>query len=145
MKIVLTADGSAYTTKAAHYLSTHIGVFGAGAELHVVTVTPPLPQGLAASNARRLLGEEAVNRYYAEEADAALRPAEKVLSDAAIPFRSHRLVGTVAEEIAGFAEKNQVDLIVMGSHGHGALANAIMGSVATKVLAATTVPVLLIR
>ena len=37
------------------------------------------------------------------------------------------------------------DLLVMGSHGHGALANLVMGSVATNVLAHCGVPVLLVR
>jgi len=36
-------------------------------------------------------------------------------------------------------------MIVMGSHGHGALQNLVMGSVATKVLAVTKVPVLIVR
>jgi len=34
---------------------------------------------------------------------------------------------------------------VMGSHGHGALANLTLGSVSTKVLARCGVPVLLVR
>jgi nucleotide-binding universal stress UspA family protein len=33
----------------------------------------------------------------------------------------------------------------MGSHGHGSLGNLVMGSVATKVMAHTKVPVLLVR
>ena len=33
-------------------------------------------------------------------------------------------------------------LVVMGTHGHTALGNLVMGSVATKVLAARKVPVL---
>jgi len=33
----------------------------------------------------------------------------------------------------------------MGSHGHGSLGNLVMGSVATKVMAHTQVPVLLVR
>jgi len=36
-------------------------------------------------------------------------------------------------------------LVMMGSHGHGALANLVTGSVATKVLALSKVPVLLVR
>jgi nucleotide-binding universal stress UspA family protein len=36
-------------------------------------------------------------------------------------------------------------MIVMGSHGHGALANVVLGSVTTKVLAIATVPVLIVR
>jgi len=42
-------------------------------------------------------------------------------------------------------KENVIDMIVMGSHGHGALRGLMMGSVATKVIAATTVPVLIIR
>ncbi|HWS05017.1 MAG TPA: universal stress protein, partial [Burkholderiaceae bacterium] len=37
------------------------------------------------------------------------------------------------------------DLVIMGSHGHSALANLVMGSVATQVLAHCHVPVLLVR
>jgi len=33
----------------------------------------------------------------------------------------------------------------MGSHGHGAVANLLMGSVASRVLAHGKVPVLLVR
>ena len=36
-------------------------------------------------------------------------------------------------------------LIVRGSHGHSSLGNLVMGSVATKVLAGCSTPVLLIR
>ena len=36
-------------------------------------------------------------------------------------------------------------MIVMGSHGHGAFAGVVIGSVTTKVLATATVPVLVIR
>jgi len=37
------------------------------------------------------------------------------------------------------------DLVMMGSHGHSALGNLVMGSVATQVLAHCKVPVLLVR
>jgi nucleotide-binding universal stress UspA family protein len=54
-------------------------------------------------------------------------------------------IGSAGEEIAKFAENGQFDLIIMGSHGQGSFSNLVMGSVATKVLAACKVPVLLIR
>ena len=47
--------------------------------------------------------------------------------------------------VAKIAESGRYDLLVMGSHGHGALGNLVMGSVATQVLANCTVPVLLVR
>jgi nucleotide-binding universal stress UspA family protein len=36
-------------------------------------------------------------------------------------------------------------MIAMGTHGHTALANLVMGSVATKVLAVSKIPVLLMK
>jgi nucleotide-binding universal stress UspA family protein len=54
-------------------------------------------------------------------------------------------VGHAPEVIAKQAKKIKADLIIMGSHGHGNLMNLVTGSVATQVLARSTVPVLLVR
>ena len=54
-------------------------------------------------------------------------------------------VGSAGETISKLASSGKFDLVVMGSHGHGALANLVMGSVATQVLAHCRVPVLLVR
>ena len=47
--------------------------------------------------------------------------------------------------IAKVAESGKFDLLVMGSHGHGAVMNLVMGSVATQVLAHCRVPILMVR
>ena len=47
--------------------------------------------------------------------------------------------------IAKLAEDGRFDMVVMGSHGHGAWANLVMGSVTTQVLANCKVPVLIVR
>ena len=54
-------------------------------------------------------------------------------------------VGPAGELIARAASEGGFDLVLMGSHGHGALANLVLGSVATQVLARCQVPVLLVR
>jgi nucleotide-binding universal stress UspA family protein len=43
------------------------------------------------------------------------------------------------------AEKRQVDLIVMGSHRHSVLADAMLGTTTLKVLQQATIPVLVVR
>ena len=53
--------------------------------------------------------------------------------------------GPAADTIAEFAQTEKPDLIVMGTHGHTALGNVLLGSVATGVLARCRVPVLLVR
>ena len=54
-------------------------------------------------------------------------------------------VGAVGETIAKVASEGNFDLLVMGSHGHGAIATLIVGSVTTQVLARCAVPVLIVR
>ncbi len=60
-------------------------------------------------------------------------------------FAVEKRVGDPAEEIVACAVAGRFDLIVMGTHGHTALANLVMGSVATKMLARSKVPVLFMR
>jgi nucleotide-binding universal stress UspA family protein len=141
MKILIAADGSAYTTKAVKYVTTHLDWFKDNPELHLLHVQSPIPE----VRARAVLGHTAVENYYNEEVKAALAPAEELLRENAIPFEAKHLIGDVAEQIQEYVKKNKIDMIVMGSHGHGAFLSLIMGSVATKVLAMTSVPVLLVR
>ncbi len=145
MKILLAVDGSAFTTKAVKYLATHLQWFQDAPELHLLHVKPPIPAGLAVTRARAILGDDAVENYYDEAATAALAPAEKVLRKHEIQFEASYKVGDIAHEIQHYASKHKIDMIVMGSHGHGALASVVLGSVATKVLATTTIPVLIVR
>ena len=55
------------------------------------------------------------------------------------------LYGKPAEEIIGYVEKNDVSLIIMTSHGRSGITAWATGSVASKVLHAIWVPLLLIR
>lgn len=141
MKIMIAVDGSSYTAKAIKHVVTHLDWFQGEPELHLLHVKLPIPPG----RARAFLGGDAINNYYREDSEAALASAEKLLKKQDIPFQSSWKVGDVAEEIRAYAKKHKIDMIVMGSHGHGALQNLVMGSVATKVLAATNVPVLIVR
>jgi nucleotide-binding universal stress UspA family protein len=55
------------------------------------------------------------------------------------------LSGEPAEEIINYAEKNNVSVIIMASHGRSGIMAWAQGRVASKVLQVTKVPVLLIR
>lgn len=50
-----------------------------------------------------------------------------------------------AQTIVETAQNERCDLIVLGSHGHGALGQLLLGSVATRVAAICSVPVLIVR
>ena len=54
--------------------------------------------------------------------------------------------GNISDIIVDFAHQNDVDLVIMGSHGLGALKNRLMtGSVTTRVLHHIDKPVLVIK
>ena len=53
--------------------------------------------------------------------------------------------GSAAYAIVDYARENNIDLIVMGTHGRGALAHLMMGSVAERVVRLASCPVLTVR
>jgi nucleotide-binding universal stress UspA family protein len=55
------------------------------------------------------------------------------------------LEGAASDEIVRFARARRVELIVMGTHGRKGLAKLFVGSVADRVVAAATCPVLTVR
>jgi nucleotide-binding universal stress UspA family protein len=140
MNILLAVDGSPYTKKMLAYLVTHPELFGPHNHFTVFTATPALPP-----RARAAVGAEVAHGYYEDEADKVDAPVLEFLGRHGITPKVVRVVGHPGEQIARTATEGQFDLVLMGSHGHGALANLVMGSVATQVLAQCQVPVLLVR
>ena len=140
MKILLAVDGSAYSKKMLAYLATHEGMFAPHNDYTVFTAQPALPP-----RARAAVGKDIVEKYYADESEKVLAPVTKFLLRHGINAQSAWKVGSAGTLIAKLAEDGEFDLLVLGSHGHGALANLVMGSVATQVLAHCKVPVLMVR
>ncbi len=62
-------------------------------------------------------------------------------------FSFHRevLEGTPFYEIIRFAKEKDIDLIIMGTHGHSGLAHVLVGSVTEKVVRKAPCPVLTVR
>jgi len=140
VKILLAADGSKYTRKAVNYLIKHLDMFGARADIHLLNVHPPLP-----GRAAKALSRAIVSRYYREGAKQALAAAGRFLKMRRIKFKEVHIVGDPGTSIASYAKKGRFSLVIMGSHGQGALKNLLLGSVANKVLSNCSVPTLIVR
>jgi nucleotide-binding universal stress UspA family protein len=141
MKILLAADGSEYSLKAAAFLASHPGWLKDVPKLYVHTVHPPVPYAAAAAT----VGKKVVDDYYTQECKAALAPVCEALTAAGVAHEESYSIGDIAGEIRDFVARNGVDLVVIGSHGRSALANVALGSVATKIIAMLQVPVLVVR
>jgi nucleotide-binding universal stress UspA family protein len=125
LRVGVALDGSECSLAAARFILDHLDFFGPDAAftlLHVFEegAAPPVdaPQLLATADALAGRGRS---------------------SGQAI------LHGRPGEQIARWALDAQPDLLVMGSHGHGALTSAILGSVAWRTAAGCSTPLLLVR
>ncbi len=74
-----------------------------------------------------------------------LGDVEKRMKNLGVKIRIESRLGKAADEIVKFADKNQVDLMVIASHGRSGVSKWAFGSVAEKVFHHTCVPVLMIR
>jgi nucleotide-binding universal stress UspA family protein len=141
-RILVPTDFSKYSHNALTYAAAFAEKFGAELYLlHVVQdlalfipeavsvappVTPPIEQMTAAVHEalQRVVREEDLGR-----------------------FKVHCEVreGTPFYEIIQFAKESDIDLIIMGTHGHSGLVHVLLGSVTEKVVRKAPCPVLTVR
>lgn len=140
MKILAAVDGSPYTKRMLAYLAAHDEWLGALHEYTIVHAVPAVPPRAAA-----VLDKSLVKSYYDDEAEKVFKPIRTFFARQGMKASFVAKVGPAADAVVALAGKGGFDLIVMGSHGHGMLTKLVLGSVATRVLAQTQVPVLLIR
>lgn len=140
MKILLAVDGSKNSEAAARHVVALARQLASPPTLLLVNVDVPLMQAAAVK-----MGAKAVARYHAENGEYATTGARRILNRAKLAFDTQLLVGDAAEQTAAAAARQRVDLIVMGSRGLTAFKGLLLGSVASKVLAASTLPVTLVR
>ena len=140
MKILIPVDGSKFSKAAVDFVASRATLIGKDPAIELLNVQTPVPV-----RAATVVGKTTVMSYHDDEAGKALKPAIAALAKAGLAAASGYVVGHPAEEIARRADKERVDLIVMGSHGHGALLQLVLGSVSSGVLAHTTRPILLVR
>ena len=78
-----------------------------------------------------------------EEAGRELTTIKGSLAD--VTITTEVLFGNPAKSIVEAAQVHQADLIVMGTHGHGAVMHVLLGNVAERVVRMAPCPVLTVR
>jgi len=140
-KVLHPTDFSANSNHALKYACAFANHFGA--ELHLVHVIadlalitlPPvdgyLPEGYY-QDARK----------HAEE-ELAKIPSQELIGKT--PVIKKTLDGSAFLEIIRYAHDNDIDVIVMGTHGYSGLTHLVMGSIAEKVVRGAPCPVLTVH
>ena len=80
----------------------------------------------------------------AEDEQSKLTHWQDKIAQSGVKVTLHEPTGAVVEEILNEADVVNADLIVVGTHGHGAMYNLLVGGVTKGVLKRSTRPVLLV-
>jgi nucleotide-binding universal stress UspA family protein len=139
-KILLPVDGSEGSARAARHVAG-IAAMTKDLEVHLANVQPLGDDWMV----RRTIKPEELVKMEQEWSESAMAPARAILKAAGAACVEHIEQGEVAPTIARLAEKLGCNQIVIGTRGHSALGDLLLGSVAVKVLHLTKIPVTLVK
>ena len=140
LKILLAIDGSENALRAVSYLIKRTSGAKDQYEVSLVNVQYPL-HGTVAS----FVSGTQVKQYHQDEGMKALAPAQALLDGAGVAYTHHLFVGEPAEVVARFAQEQGCDEIVIGTRGLSNIGSLLVGSVASKIIHLSDVPVVLVK
>ena len=140
-RILVPMDFSSFSLAALEYATALAESFGA--ELHLIHVMEdPVPY---ARKSESLAIVAKLREELQGEAEAEIKAAAAAHVGSDLTLRHSITWGEPFVDIVRYARDNEIDLIVMGTHGRGAVQHMLLGSVAEKVLRKAPCPVLTVR
>ena len=140
MRILLPVDGSERSLDAIHH---GLRLVGEGLQASFLLLNVQEPTHLY--EVLMLRDADARAAAAREAGESALKSAQALLNAAGLAYEVEITTGDPAQQIVEVAEREQCDAIVMGTFGHGALTEALVGSVSQEVLQHAGVPVTVVR
>jgi nucleotide-binding universal stress UspA family protein len=140
-RILVPLDGSPLAEAALAHAETLAQQFASEVLLLRVVVSP---YAIIAPDLV-LAGYDSNHQQFEDQAEHYLQAVAGKLAARQIKVRTMTCDGPVAEAILDRARENQIDLIVMSTHGRGGVSRWVYGSVADRLLQAAPCPVLLVR
>jgi nucleotide-binding universal stress UspA family protein len=84
-------------------------------------------------------------RELRHDGEQALQRASELGQEAGVPVETQLCEGRPGQALVEEAEQANADLIVIGSHGQGAISDILLGSVSQYMVHHATAPVLIVR
>lgn len=141
MKVLLPIDGSKPSLNAAKYVAQ----LAKNSRSPTVVTLVSVHDDAGLGHIKQFVAKSVVDDYLRELSENELKAAQKVLDAARVKHNMAIKRGHIAEEIMALANKDKVDMIVMGAKGRSGFVDALIGSVAQRVSSSAKQPVLLIK
>lgn len=136
-RIVMAVDGSEFSEKVMEKSIEYARLLGA--EIYFVYCHKKYPKILGQPHRDHII--TAIN----DESTEIVKPYLERLKEAGIPYVERLLEVPAGAAIAGVAESEQCELIIMGSRGLSNLQGLIVGSTTNRVLHLANCPVLVVK
>lgn len=143
-KLLVPLDGS----ELAECVFPHVKAFIEGCHVsHVVFVRVVKP-AITSGHGAYVISAEILDEMESARKSAAKDYLEQVVNGfphEGTSLHSEVLFGRVSESLKDYAEKADIDLILIATHGRSGVTRWVRGSVADKVLRSSDIPVLMVR
>ena len=110
--------------------------------VRVVESIPPAVAGEYAISPEQIENKEAERKSAAEKY---LKQIISRLTSDETKMETEVMVGRAADRLSDYAENNDIDLILMATHGRSGISRWVRGSVADRILRSASMPVLMVR
>ena len=137
---LIPIDESETAMKPVEWLLANRALWREMPQIHLLNVQVSLPRDIG-----RFINAETIREFHNDTGTTELQAATEKLIAAGITPKTHVLVGEPAATIAKFADENHCAQILIGSRGHSGIAGTLLGSVASRVVNLSTVPLLIVR
>lgn len=135
-RILVPTDGSESADRALDHALNIAGQYGA--ELHVLYV---IASSYTEAGPSHAVAVDALEEHGATTLDAVGDRARA----AGVQFVTEQRHGEPHRQIVEYADEEDIDLVVMGTHGRTGIERYLLGSVTEKVVRTSDVPVLTVR
>ena len=139
MSIVVSVD---FSTVSKSLINTVVDIANPKDVIHLLHVIEPNPEFVGFE-----VGPASVNQQIEQELQQKQNKMHQyalLLEQQGYTVKQMQLDGVTADEIIAYASQVKAKMIMLGRHGHSAIYNILVGSVAEIVLKRSPIPVLLV-
>jgi len=145
-KIMVPLDGS----KLAECVFPHLETIVKGCkspEVIIVQAVEPLsvPYGREVAQFTSLEQVKAFETHQKVEAEKYLKEIVARLRKTGVNARADVICGKAGDALSDYATKNEVDLVIIATHGRSGISHRLWGGVADHLVRSVSVPVLVVR
>lgn len=141
--ILLATDGSTSARAAAEHALTIASQNDA--TVHVLYVVNAGGKRLTENVTDASEVEATLEPLLEETGEEALAGVQRRADELGVAVALELRHGRPDDEIVAYAAENDIDMIVMGTHGHGRMQKFLLGSVTDRVVRAAGTPVLVVQ